>query len=565
MGALPIPRYRRFLIALGILTVIGCQPAPSTIAPPTSSPTNAPSSVRFAEVTTDAGVHAPTVDLGNTPYNILQTIGKGGAFLDFDQDGHLDILLIGPTLTLLRGDGAGKFTDVTAPAGLRPFKGHFLGCAVGDIDSDGYPDIYISGYRTGVLLHNEQGRMFRDRTVASGIQPQPWGTSAAFAETVPGSGRLDLYICNYVAFGPDTEQLCLEKGRMTSCGPKRYRPLKGVLYRNGGNGRFSDVTSAVGASAVSGKALGIAFAAFDETGAISAALANDEMPGDLLQNDGKGRFRNVADAAGVVGDRDGNLHAGMGIDWGDFDNDGRLDLFVTTFQGEVKCLYRNEGQSTFTEVAGTTGIAQTSQPFLTFGTRFFDADNDGWLDLMLANGHVQDNIDQIYPGSQYPQSLQFLYNTGQPSQSPRFEDRTADAGQALQTPRVGRGLATGDYDNDGRIDVLVTDVTGQPILLHNESTGAGNRPRHWLGIKLIGKRSNRDGYGATVTVSVGGRTLVRHCHADGSYLSSSDPRLHFGLGDATAADTVTVRWPSGATQTVSRPAVDCYITITEGT
>src|SRR5262249_13407905 len=270
-----------------------------------------------------------------------------------------DLLLVGGRLALYAGDGKGRFTDVSQETGLAGLTGHFLGCAVGDVDGDGYPDIYISGYRTALLLLNQGGRRFRDVTRAAGLPPEPWGTSCAFAETVPGSGRLDLYVANYADFGPETQpQLCVESGRETSCGPRHYRPIVGHLYRNRGvvDGipRFQDVTRPSDAATALGKALGVAFADLDGSGRPTLAIANDEMPGDLLQpqpGSPQPRYKNVAELSGTAYDRDGNVHGGMGVDWGDYDNDGRFDLFVATFQNETKALYRNQGGVRFRDEA----------------------------------------------------------------------------------------------------------------------------------------------------------------------------------------------------------------------
>ncbi|MCW3054815.1 MAG: UnbV, partial [Chthonomonadales bacterium] len=492
---------------------------------------------------------------------ILQTIGNGCAFLDYDNDGDLDILLVGPKLALYRGDGKGHFTDVTHAVGLDRFAGHFLGCAVGDVDDDGFDDLYISGYRTGLLLRNSQGHRFEDITRSAGLKPQPWGTSCAFAETTPGSGRLDLYIGNYVRFGPDLPQLCTESGVKTSCGPRYYTPIRGVFYRNDGHGHFTEATHQSGAATASGRTLGVAFADFDASGRPGLALANDEIQGDLLQPGGHGSavYQNVALVAGTALDRDGNVHGGMGEDWGDYDNDGRPDLFVATFAGESKSLYHNEGESHFIDRGIATGIGQPTAPFVAFGCKFLDYDNDSRLDLIIANGHVQDNADQVDHSASYRQTLQLFHNGGGPA-AVVFEDVSTMCSLEARKPIVGRGLAVGDYDNDGRQDVLVVDAEGAPLLLHNRS----EQPGHWLGVLLIGDKSNRDGYGAVLTAEFAGRRLVQQCQTDGSYLSASDRRVHFGLGSVSRVEKLTVRWPSGHTDVYSSLSADRYITLREG-
>ena len=300
------------------------------------------------------------------------------------------------------------------------------------------------------------------------------------------------------------------------------------------------------------------------------AIANDEMPGDLLQPvellpssgrrgvGGEVRYTNVGAASSTAYDRDGNVHGGMGIDWGDYDNDGKLDLFIATFQNEPKALYHNEGNGLFSDLSMPTGLGSATAPFVAFGCKFFDYDNDGWLDLIIANGHVQDNIQTIDRSAVYRQPTQLFHNEGGAQRT--FRDVSASSGPDLRRPIVGRGLAVGDYDNDGKLDVLIVDSEGRPLLLHNQRTQAG----HWLGVRLIGAKSNRDGYGARLTVQAGGRSLLRQCQSCGSYLSASDRRVHFGLGASTAVDTLTVQWPSGLTSVYRDVPIDRYITVREG-
>src|SRR5581483_8560233 len=359
-------------------------------------------------------------------------------------------------------------------------------------DNDGFDDLYISGWRTGLLLHNEAGlgsqasgvqgdasplpnaRIFRDVTKEAGLKPQPWGTSCGFAD-LDRDGFLDLYVANYVVFGPDTDpQLCPYHGLLTSCGPNDYDPLQGVLYHNEGGGRFRDVTRAWKVRG-HGKGLGIAFADYEGSGYVSLAVANDLVEGDLFLNRGNRRLKNVGSTAGVDLDEAGDTHAGMGIDWADYDNDGRFDLFVTTFANETKCLYRNEGYDLFRIVSDQIGITQPALPYVAWGCKFFDADNDGWLDLLIANGHVQDNISRFEKAT-YRQPLLFLHSKG--GMPTVFEDATKKAKVSALPRIVGRGLAVGDYDNDGRVDALVVDSEGRPLLLHNESQASSEG---WIG------------------------------------------------------------------------------------
>ncbi|MDQ2731610.1 MAG: FG-GAP-like repeat-containing protein, partial [Armatimonadota bacterium] len=510
---------------------------------------------RFVDVTRGAGLKYQWSIPGKRPFNILQLVGNGCALLDYNNDGNLDILLVGPKLALFKGDGHGHFTDVTHEAGLDALSGHFLGCAVGDYDNDGFDDIYISAYRGGVLLHNEGGKRFRDVTQEAGIAAQPWGTSCAFAD-VDNDGKLDLFIGNYVQFGPTTQpQLCLAAGSIVgACGPDHYAPEHGRLYHNEDGHHFRDVTHEWGVDRATGKTLAVGFADYDDSHHESLACANDLVQGDLLHNNGH-QFENVSTAAGTAFDSQGHANAGMGVDWGDYDNDGRLDLVVSSFQYETKCVYHNESGGLFADKSAALGITTKVAPYLDFGIKWIDYDNDGWLDLVIANGHVVDTINQVDKSVTYRQPAQLFHNLNGTS----FVDVSAQSGSAFQNPIVGRGLAVGDIDNDGRTDVLIVDSEGSPLLLHNETPNTG----HWLSLRLVGTKSNRDGIGALVTAEVGGLKLLCRCGTDGSYLSASDRRVHFGLGSETSVRTLTIRWPSGSVSTLHGVAADRVMTIKE--
>lgn len=512
------------------------------------------SNVRFADVAASAGLAYQWHIDGPRPCDILQTIGNGCAFLDYDNDGDIDILLIGPELALYKGNGHGKFIDVTHAVGLDRLRGHFLGCCVGDVDNDGFDDVYVSAYRGGLLLRNVGGKEFTDATPQSGIASQPWGTSCAFAD-IDGDGRLDLYVGNYAKFDKDrSERLCMVNGINTSCGPVKYWGQAGVLYRGVGGMMFANASKGWGLNDW-GKNLGVAFADYDDSGRQSLYLANDEMPGELFHNCGR-KFKNMGRESGTAYDAYGAIHAGMGIDWGDFDNDGKPDLFAAAFRKEPKCIYRNLGAGVFEEQGKPLGIDEWSVAYVAFGGKWLDVDNDGWLDLMIANGHVQDNIHDIEPAAMYEEPTQLFHNR----LGRKFANISTMTGTDLQRPIVGRGLATGDFDNDGRVDALVVNAEGSPLLLHNTSKATGN----FLTLTLEGAKSNRDGYGAKVTVVAGGVLHTRYCHSDGSYLSASDKRVHVGLGSAKTADRVEIRWPSGHVDTYRHIAVNRFWTALEG-
>ena len=576
-GLSKTPLLRLTFLALLSLSLTGCGPqydGPANVSktprpgswatihkPPPPAPTGAaalgsPGTAKplFVDVAAQAGLHYRWTIPGPRPLDILQTIGNGCAFLDYNNDGNLDVLLVGPKLALFKGDGKGHFTDVTHETGLDEFSGHFLGCAVGDYDNDGYDDVYVSGYHTGLLLHNEHGKGFKDVTKAAGLAPQPWGTSAAFGD-VDNDGRLDLYVGNYVQFDPKTSQrLCKNHDTLTGCTPTDYPAERGVLYNNEGGGRFRDVTAKWGAQKTDGRTLGVAFADYDGSGRPGLYLANDETPGSLFHNGGA-TFQEVGRFSGTAYDGRFKTHAGMGVDWGDYDNDGRLDLFADAFRGEPKCVFHNEGAGLFQDRATSVVLSVPTTPFVAFGAKWLDFDNDGWLDLIIANGHVYDNVAQTDVSAAFREPTQLFRN----DRGRLFQNLSSAAGPDLLRPIVGRGLATGDFDNDGRVDVLVVDGEGTPLLLHNESAPVG----HWLSLKLVGTRSNRDGIGALVTVTAGGLTQTRLCHTDGSYLSASDVRVHVGLGGAAYADKIHVRWPSGQKDTLRHVKADRVLIIRE--
>ncbi len=546
---------RPLFFGAGAAFILSGASCSQSVKTPAQTPeSNKPAPI-FREIAKEAGLDYRWSVTMARPLNILGTIGNGCALFDYDSDGNLDILLVGQPTKLFRGDGKGKFTPSDA---LPNLSGHLLGCAVGDLDNDSFPEVYLTAYQGGILLKNDGGKKFHALPMPS----QPWTTSATFFDA-NNDGKLDLYLGNYVQFTPKTKpQLCASGTLQTACGPRYYDPEAGKLFLGDGKAGLKESTASAGltylrksaeametAAKISGKALGVAAADFEGAGRVGLALANDEMPGDLLKNKG-GRFENIGQLSGVAYDANGGTHGGMGVDWGDINGDGQLDLFVGTFQNEPKCLYLNQGKTIFTESGEAWGLSP-ARPFVTFGSKFLDFDNDGWLDLLIANGHVQDNIEKVDKAARYRQPLQLFHNeAGQ-----KYTDASALLpAQVL----VGRGLSVGDIDNDGRLDALVVDAEGAPLLLHNESKSTA----HWLSLELVGAKSNRDGYGATVRVTAGGRVIVRHCHADGSYMSASDKRLLIGLGDATEA-SVKVTWPGGKVQDFGKKALGQRHRLTE--
>lgn len=540
----------------------GCHDGPRAPAPHGEALASPEGSIRFEQLAEASGIDFRLTQGDPSLLNLLQVSAGGAGLLDYDGDGDLDVLLLGLSrCALYANDGRGHFRDVTAQSGLST-AGAWMGCATGDFDNDGRTDLFVSGYRCARLYRNRGGR-FEDVTRASGIRQDRWFTSAGFAD-VDKDGDLDVYVGAYVQFGPDEEQQCPlgvdPAGQVISgpCGPERYRPQVGTLYLNLGNGRFRDVTRASGLSLAAGKTLGVAFADFDQDGKTDLYLANDRMRCDLFRNQGFSggvpRFSNVGVASGTAYSRDGHAQSGMGTDWGDADNDGRLDLFVATFQDESKCLYVNQGRGQFVDSSLAAGLAP-ADPYVTFGARLVDLDNDGSLDLVVANGHVFAPIGRVDRRLSYPQPLQVFRNRGDGT----FDDVSGTAGPVFQVPIVGRAVASGDLDNDGRTDVVAVDLLHGAVVLKNETA----TPNHWLRVRLRGTKSNRDGIGALVRVRAGGREQVRQVTTCSSYLSASDPRLLFGLGPAETIDRVSVRWPSGRVSTLSAVKADREITIVE--
>jgi tetratricopeptide (TPR) repeat protein len=550
-----------------------------------------PSVPRFEDVAATAGIHFQQGQARKRPLTILEATGSGCAFLDVDDDGWLDLLLVGqPRCALYRNRGDGTFADVTRAAGLDS-AGFWIGCATGDIDNDGDVDLFVTGYNVCALYRNQKRRaesreprapFFQDITATSGIQWRGFQTSAAFGD-VDRDGLLDLYICRYVRFGPRAPQYCpaSSSSLLRTCGPDHYDAEIGLFYHNRGGGLFVEATKAFGFASAHGKAWGAAFTDYDRDGWPDLYVANDEMPGDLFHNTGRGRVENVGLASGTAYNADGFLQGGMGADWGDANNDGRPDLVVTTFWMEPNALYQNDGRGLFSEVSYATGVGQATRKKVGFGARFLDVDNDGWLDLFFVNGHVQDT-SAIDPEQGMPQLMQLFRNDG----AGRFHDLSALAGEPFRRPIVGRGAAFGDYDNDGRVDAAVIDMEGRALLLRNHGADPPHQG-HWLTVRALaaplgrlhsplpasgrgagGERlfppSPRDAIGAQVTLFAGTKKLMREVQTSGSVLSANDPRVHFGLGEATRVNRISIRWPDGTTESFPGVPADRIVTIRQG-
>ena len=524
-----------------------------------------PAGVTFTDVTAAAGIRF-THNSGRTGKKYLpETMGAGAAFFDADGDGLLDLLLINgrdwqpgkrrslPALYRNRGDGT--FEDVTTGSGL-DVELYGLGVAVGDYDNDGRDDVYVTALEGDRLFHNRGGGKFEDVTAAAGIRNASFGTSAAWLD-YDKDGRIDLFVANYVQWSAEKDQRCSLDGATKSyCTPEVYPGAASKLYRNLGGGRFADVSAKAGIADPTSKSLAVAVLDFDGDGWPDLFIANDTRPNKLYRNRGDGTFVDRGLEAGVAFSDDGVARGAMGADAADYDRSGRPDLAVANFSNETLGLYHNEGGGVFVDRAPGSPVGRASLLVLSFGIFFFDYDLDGWPDLFVANGHIEEGITRVQPQVQYRQPPLLLRNLG----GGRFAPVGAAAGPALTRPIVGRGAVYGDYDRDGDLDVLVTTNGGPAYLLRNDG---GNR-NHWLRVKTVGTRSNRDGLGAVVRVTSASGTQWSTVHSGSSYCSQSELVLTFGLGRDAKVAALEVEWPSGTKQRFADLAADREVTVDEG-
>jgi enediyne biosynthesis protein E4 len=499
-----------------------------------------------------------------------ETTGAGGAILDFDNDGWMDIYLVnsGPcdlyrprvplSNALYRNNRDGTFTDVTEKAGVA--GGTFgMGATVGDYDNDGFPDLYVTAYGKAILYHNDGDGTFTDVTEKAGVAVPGWTTSAVFFD-YDDDGRSDLFVGSYVRYGLDTPTSCsgTPHGKRYFCVPRIFAPLPSSLFHNEGNGRFTDVSASSPIGGALGKGLGVVATDFNNDGRLDLFVANDTSPNHLWLNRGGGKWEEAGLTAEVAFSALGKPRSSMGVDAADYDGDGWQDAAVGNIDHEFSALYRNGRSESFVDEAEPSGIAAATLLISCWGLKFLDYDNDGWPDLFLANGHPDDRLDGSGHGVRYRQPPLLFHNEGG-----RYRNVSAEAGPAFRKELSARGLAAGDLENDGRVDLLIANNGMAPSLLRNES-GAGN---HWLGVTLVGRGCSRDAVGARVTWSAGGVTRQRLKTGGGSYLSSHDPRLVLGLGRAGRVDWVEVKWPapSGRVERFSDLPIDRYVTLVEGT
>ncbi len=546
-----------WLLALGCLSDSGREPAPEERA------------LRFVERTAGAGLDFEHVSGSPEQRYILESMSSGAVFFDADGDDDQDLFLVNSSRVAAHPAGVGNrfYRNVPAPDGGRAFEdatpssglgrgGWGMGAAAGDTDNDGDVDLYVTYWGENVLYESGGDGRFTDVTAAAGAGDPGWGTSAAFGD-LDGDGLLDLFVANYLVFDLDDPPggglPCSGwRGLDVYCGPQGLEPQANVLYRNEGSGRFSDRSRESGVSEHREPSLGVVLGDYDDDGDQDLYVANDGYPNVHYRNDGGWRLTEVAARAGTAYSEDGRLQAGMGVASADYDGDGDLDLFVTNFSDDVNTLYQNQGGGRFRDHTGAAGLAAGARPFLGWSTAFFDADGDGWLDLFVANGHIYPQVDMLPSGTRYAQRNLLYRNLGG-----RF--RPVDGGPGMAAVRVSRGAALADYDNDGDTDLLVVNLNGPPELLHNSG-----QPRHWLGLRLRGRGGNRDALGARVRLHSGALVQTREVQRAVGYLSQSDPRLLFGLGDGAPVDSVVVRWPGGRRQVLRGLTPGRYHVVEEG-
>jgi enediyne biosynthesis protein E4 len=526
----------------------------------------------FVDTTQASGIHFEGIAAHTSKKYLIETMGSGVALFDYDNDGRLDVFFVNgaqlndptPKGTVPQKTGPrdwnrlyhqkpdGTFEDVTERAGL-PGVGYGMGAAVGDYDNDGFEDLYVTAYGGNKLYHNNGNGTFTDVTESSGTAGSGWSTSAAWVD-LDNDGLLDLVVLRYMQWDFD-DIWCGEHlpGARAYCHPDTFKPVLPLAYHNDGKGHFTEVAQKVGLSSP-GKGLGISIADYDRDGHVDLFVANDSMPEFLYRNKGNGTFEEGGLISQVAVDEDGKTFAGMGTDFADYNNDGLPDLVVDDLANQMYALYKNTGDGSFTYSTYSSGIGRMTMLHSGWGLRFIDYDNDGWKDLLIAQGHDLDTIERTSPQLHYREPMLLARNTGN-----GFVDVSAASGKIFHEAWVGRGLATGDIDNDGREDAVVTTNGGPAYVLHNETKSTN----HWLTFALVGHKSNRDAIGAVVKVVTAKMTQYGTVTTASSYLSSSDKRLHFGLAGDSAAQTVEIRWPSGTVQTLKNVQADRLLKVDE--
>jgi enediyne biosynthesis protein E4 len=522
--------------------------------------------VQFTDITEKAGITFKHVSSPEKRY-IVESMSGGVAFIDYDNDGLLDIYLVNSLSvdlvkskqktksSLYHNNGDGTFADVTDKSGLGDV-GWGMGVAVGDYNNDGFDDIYVTCLGPNHLYKNNGNGTFTDVTQAARVDDPRWSTGAAFVD-YDNDGNLDLFVSNYVDFDIDhlpefgVGKTCQFKGIPVQCGPRGLKGAGDSLFHNNGDGTFTDVSKKAGVSDPDGYyGLGVICSDFDGDGLVDIFVANDSTPNFLYHNNGDGTFKDIGFISGTAVNENGSEQGSMGVTLGDYDHDGRLDLFVTNFDDDYNSLYQNNGRGAFTDVSYSAKVAAVSLPYVGWGTKFFDYDNDGWVDLMVVNGHV-------YPQLPTYRQRNLVHHNNRDG---TFTEVGAQLGAPFTEKRTGRGAAFGDIDNDGDVDIIINNLDGAPQLLRNDGGNTNNS----VLIKTIGVKSNRSGIGARVKVVSGDLSQISEVYSGGTYISENDPRLHFGLEKRTKIDLIEVRWPSGVVDKVTNQSANKILTIKEG-
>ncbi len=557
-------RIRR-LAAIGLCVSIGMM-----AQQPSKSVPEAPISVHYTDIHKAAGLTFVQDGTQSEEKYYLETMGTGVAWIDYDQDGLMDLYFIQSAATdaykppaplhsvLYHNNGDGTFTDVTQKSGLGG-EGHYgQGVAVGDFDNDGWPDIFVTGYGSAILYRNNHNGTFTDVTAKAGVADQGgWSTSAGWFD-YDKDGWLDLVVTNYIEWTPKTNLWCGERapGYRSYCNPGNYKGQKTKLYHNNHDGTFTDVSDKSGVGVPESKGMGVVLADFNNDGWPDIAIANDTWPNFLFLNNHDGTFKDVSLISGIAASEDGRYEAGMGIDAADVDGDGLLDVYITHLDLELNRLYHNNGDGTFTDDTYQSGIGSKAMMLSGIAAKFVDYDNDGWPDILQLNGAMLDNVHLYHSEVFYQEPLLMFRNLGKG----KFDKISDSLGADFMHPVAGRGLAVADFDNDGDIDIAVNSRGETPELLRNDG-GNGN---HWLEILLIGTKSNRDGTGAVLKLTSEGFMHMQQAEGGTSYMSASDPRLLFGLGKRTRIESLEITWPSGQVDKLTNLPVDKIIAVKEG-
>jgi hypothetical protein len=557
------------IVALCAVIAVAAGLAASAAPPPATQ--EPPITVQFTDVRKAAGIAFLQDGTGTDEKYYLETMGTGVGWIDYDQDGLMDLYFVQSAATdiykpprpllsaLYHNNGDGTFTDVTEKAGVGG-KGHYgQGVAVGDYDNDGYPDMYVTGYGSAILYHNNGNGTFTDVTAKAGVADEGgWSTSAGWFD-YDKDGWLDLVVANYIEWSPKNNIWCGERrsGYRSYCHPGNYKGQRIKLYHNNHDGTFTDVSDASGVSKPEAKGMGVVLADFNGDGWPDIAVANDSWPNFLFLNNHDGTFKDVSFLAGIAAGEDGRYEAGMGIDAADVDGDGWLDIYVTHLDFELNRLYHNNRDGTFDDDTFHSGIGNKAILMSGVSAKFLDYDNDGWTDIVQVNGSMLDNVQLYHSEVPYKEPLLMYRNLGKG----QFAKVSDSLGPDFMRPVVGRGLATADFDNDGDTDIVVNVRDDYPELLRND----GGNANHWLEILLIGTRSNRDGIGASLKLTSEGFVHVEQAKGGTSYMSASDPRILFGLGKRTKIDSLQITWPSGQVDRLTNVPVDRIIAVKEGT